>query len=164
MNDGPIRVLAIDPGYGRCGVALIDRPARGKKESLYYSNCIETPGTESFMERLTNVGLEIERLIKEHRPDHLAIEEVYFSTNQKTALHTAEVRGMILYVARKSDLSIFEYNPGRIKVALTGDGRATKEAVLMMVRRLITLPQREMRDDEIDAIAVGLTHLAEWRG
>lgn len=158
-----MRVLAIDPGYGRCGVAVVEKGKDGK-EILLYSDCIETGAQEPFVERLANVGIEIGRLITEYTPDHIALEELFFSTNQKTALRTAEVRGMILYVAHTNDIPVFEYNPGRIKIALTGDGRAGKDAVARMVARLVPLSDKKTRDDEIDAIAIALTHTAEGSG
>lgn len=157
-----MRVLSIDPGFGRCGVAVVERGGGGK-EVLLYSDCIETPAKDGFLERMAGVGAEIERLVKEFRPNAFALEEVYFSTNQKTVFRVAEVRGMLLYIAHTNGIPVFEYNPGRIKIALTGYGRATKDQVTAMVEKLVRLPNKKMLDDEYDAVAVGLTHLAEHR-
>lgn len=157
-----MRVLAIDPGFGRCGVAILERDRNGR-ESLCYSDCIETPAKDGFLERMAGVGTEVERLIKEYQPDAVALEELYFSTNQKTVFRVAEVRGALLFVAHTSGLPVFEYNPGRIKIALTGYGRATKEQVTAMATKLLGIDKCGMRDDEYDAIAIGLTHLAEHR-
>ena len=154
-------VLAIDPGFGRCGVAVLEGAAG--KSSLVMSSCIETSAKDDFSTRLHVVGSTIETLIKEHTPDIIALEELYFTNNAKTALHVAEVRGMIMYIAKKKDIALVEYNPLAIKIALTGYGRATKEQVTKMTEKLITIPAKKMLDDEYDAIALGLTALATAR-
>lgn len=156
-----MRVLAIDPGYGRCGVAVLE--GDGSRSALLYSHCIETASKEKFSERLLAVGNEIARLIGMYRPERIALEEVYFSNNQKTALQVAEVRGMILYIAASHHLPLSQFNPSRVKIALTGEGRATKEQIMKMVGRLVRLEKTPERDDEYDAIALGLTALAEER-
>jgi crossover junction endodeoxyribonuclease RuvC len=153
-----MRVLSIDPGYGRCGVAVLES---GRAVKLQYSACIETDAKLAFGERLRTVGNEIVRLIEEFNVDALAIEELYFSGNQKTALRVAEVRGMIVYLAAANGLPLIEYNPLSVKVAVTGYGRASKEQVIKMVRQLVETPKKRMLDDEYDAIAVGITALAE---
>lgn len=156
-----MKVLAIDPGFGRCGVALLD--GSGTKAILSYSTCIETSPKLSFGERLLSIADELIALIHTHKPDILAIEELYFSNNQKTALRVAEARGMILYLAYANHLRVVEYNPVTIKIALTGYGRANKEQVTKMVEKLILVEKTPETDDEYDAIAVGLTALAHER-
>ena len=98
-----------------------------------------------------------------HEPSVLAIEELYFSNNQKTVFQVAEARGMILYIAYAHHLRVVEYNPLSIKIALTGYGRASKEQVTKMVEKLIIVEKTPKTDDEYDAIAVGLTALAHER-
>ena len=100
------------------------------------------------------------RLIQEFKPDTIALEELYFTNNAKTALRVAEVRGMLIYLAGSLGVALVEYNPLAIKIALTGYGRSTKEQVIKMVERLIKCPEKKMLDDEYDAIALGLTALA----
>ena len=154
-----MRVLAIDPGYGRCGVAVLE--GDGSRSTLLYSDCIETTPKEEFSGRLLAVGNEVARLIGIYAPECVAIEEVYFSNNQKTALQVAEVRGMLLYLAASHHLPLSQVNPSRVKIALTGEGRATKAQVIKMVGRLVHLKKTPAHDDEYDAIALGLTALAE---
>jgi crossover junction endodeoxyribonuclease RuvC len=154
-------VLAIDPGYGRCGVAVLGGAAG--KSTLIMSSCIETSAKDDFSTRLHTVGSTIEALISEHSPDTIALEELYFSNNAKTALHVAEVRGMIMYIAKQNNIALVEYNPLAIKIAITGYGRATKEQVTKMTEKLVVIPQKKMLDDEYDAIALGLTALASAR-
>jgi crossover junction endodeoxyribonuclease RuvC len=156
-----MRVLGIDPGYGRCGVAVVEKSTG--VESLLYSNCIETEVTLSFSERMREVANGVLGLISSYSPDVIAIEEVYFSKNQKTVLHVAEIRGMLLYLAVSNHIPVEEYNPLRIKVAMTGYGKATKDQVIQMIERLVKPEKTITHDDEYDAIAVALTHIAETR-
>lgn len=151
-------VLAIDPGFGRCGVAVLE--GSGSKATILHSSCIETEAGVQFSERLLSVANEIIQLIDEYAPDTIAIEELYFSTNQKTVFHVAEVRGMLMYLAASRKIPLVEQNPLSVKVAITGYGRAPKEQVTKMIEKLIRLPKKKMLDDEYDAIAVGLTTLA----
>jgi len=153
-----MKVLAIDPGFGRCGVAMIE--GAGAQAVLHYSSCIETPSKSVFSERLLFVANELLRLIDTYSPDTIAIEEIYFTNNAKTAIHVAEIRGMLIYLAASHDIPLVEHNPLAIKIAITGYGRATKEQVTKMVEKLVVLPKKKMLDDEYDAIAVGLTALA----
>lgn len=154
-----MKVLAIDPGFGRCGVAVLE--GSGAKASLLYSSCIETAPKSEFSERLLSVANEILRLIDTYTPDTIAIEELYFTNNAKTAIHVAEIRGMLIYLAASHKIPLVEYNPLAVKIALTGYGRATKEQVTKMVEKLVALSKKNMLDDEYDAIAVGLTTLAQ---
>jgi crossover junction endodeoxyribonuclease RuvC len=156
-----MKVLAIDPGFGRCGVAILE--GGGSQVTLHYSSCIETPSHSPFPERLRIVGDEVLRLIKEHTPDTVVLEELYFANNAKTALRVAEARGALIHLAATHDLSVVELNPSAIKIALTGRGRATKEEVTKMVEKLVRLPNKTVLDDEYDAIAAGITALAEER-
>ncbi|HLP86890.1 MAG TPA: crossover junction endodeoxyribonuclease RuvC [Candidatus Paceibacterota bacterium] len=154
-----MKVLAIDPGFERIGIAVIEKTSL-KKDALVYSNCFKTSAKISFPERLKNIGSEIEKIIKKYKPEVLAIEKLYFTTNQKTAMGVAEARGTIIYVASKYGLSVCEYTPPQIKIAVTGYGKATKEMIMSMVPKLIDMDAKINSDDEIDAIAVGLTCLA----
>lgn len=154
-----MKVLGIDPGYERLGIAIIEKKV-SEKENLLYSACIRTSSKESFSQRLLTLGEHIERVIQEFSPDALAIENLYLSNNQKTAMRVAEVRGMILFLAMKHGLIIEEFNPLQIKLAITGDGKSTKEQIMKMVALLIKIANKQALDDEFDAIAVGLSFFA----
>lgn len=153
-----MRILAIDPGYDRCGIAIIER-VRGK-EHVVHSQCFITQRKCDFPTRLNAIGSEIERLIAIHQPEMVALEQLYFNTNQKTAMGVAEVRGMLIYLAGRANLKIFEFTPPQVKVGVTGNGRSDKKQVTAMVKRLVKLPPGKRHDDEYDAIALGLTCLA----
>lgn len=155
-----MRVLAFDPGYERLGVAVIEK---NKKEELLFSDCVRTDAKLPFSERLCMLGEAAEKLIKKWKPDCVALEEVYFENNAKTAMQVAKVMGALSYIAAAHKLPLHTYTPLQVKAAVTGSGRADKRAVAMMVRKLINLPLGKKLDDEIDAIAVGITCLASLR-
>lgn len=161
----PERVLAFDPGFERLGVALIVRDKSARNEaSLLFSDCLRTPAKLPFPERLALLGREVEALFKKLQPDAVALEEVYFEKNAKTAMQVARVCGMLSYLASSRGLAVFEYTPMEVKVAVTGYGKSGKADIALMVPRLIELPARKRLDDELDAIAIGLTCLAVSRG
>lgn len=155
------RVLAIDPGFERLGIAVLEKQAG--KEVLLYSACFKTPAGDPFPKRLRAVGEKLSEVISEYSPSILAIETLFASNNKTTVMHVAETRGVILYEAERGGLSIEEYHPPQIKVAVTGYGKASKEAVMSMVRKLIRIESSTTSDDELDAIAIGLTAFAHLK-
>jgi crossover junction endodeoxyribonuclease RuvC len=157
-----MRVIGIDPGYGRCGVAVVDKESG--KEKLVFSTCIETSATQEFPDRLAAVVRECEKLIREYKPDAIALEKLFITKNQKTAMRVAEARGALISAAAQAGIPVFEYTPGEVKSASTGNGRADKEAVMKMLHALVSIREGVRHDDEYDAIAVGITHLARARG
>ena len=128
-----------------------------------HSECIRTPATHPFPERLRILGEAAEALMKKWEPDAVAIEELYFEKNAKTAMKVAAVSGMLTYLAASKGLPLYEYTPLEVKVATTGYGKSDKAAVAAMVARLVRLPAGKRLDDEMDAIAVGITCLASVR-
>ncbi len=154
-----MKILAVDPGFERIGIAIIEKK-NNQKEILVYSNCFKTSPKILFHQRLTLIGNEIKRIIKKYKPETLAIEKLYFTTNQKTVMGVSEARGVIIYSASSNDLSVCEYTPPQIKLAVTGYGKADKQMVINMVPKLIKMSGNINSDDELDAIAIGLTHLA----
>ncbi len=156
-----MKIISIDPGYERLGVAIIEKNIdTGSKEVLLHSDCIQTSAKLPFSERLRLLGTEVEGLIKKYKPHSLAIEKLYFQNNQKTAMHVAQTIGAIIYIAKSHGLEVFEYTPLQIKSACAGSGRANKKQIMVMLPHLIKIKKEIKYDDEYDAIAVGLTHLA----
>ena len=153
-----MKIISIDPGYDRVGVAIIEK--QNGKEILLYSSCITTSPKNSLSARIFQIGKEISNIIKKWSPNSLAIEKLYLTKNQKTAMGVAEARGVVIYEAEKNNLSIYEYTPMQIKIAITGYGKASKDDVLNMVTKLIKIEKDIAYDDEIDAIAIGLTCFA----
>ncbi|MBY0309724.1 crossover junction endodeoxyribonuclease RuvC [Patescibacteria group bacterium] len=159
-----MRVLAIDPGFDRLGVAIIDRVAG--KETLVFSTCLTSTRGTPLPERLGMLGNELSTIIKAHEPTDLAIETLFFNKNVKTAIDVAQARGMVLYLGQSNGCLVHEYSPQQVKVAVTGYGASDKTAVFSMVKRLIANAPEKAHDDEYDAIAVGITclaHLASGR-
>jgi len=155
-----MKVLAIDPGYDRVGVAVL-MFVEGK-ETVLFSNCLETDKTAQFTDRLLYIGNTIESILIDYAPDCLAIETLFFNKNVKTGIKVAEARGVILYCAKKYGCLIYEFGPQEIKSAMTGYGKSDKAAVYAMVRQLVANVPLKGLDDEFDAIAVGVTCLAQY--
>lgn len=156
-----MKVLSFDPGFERLGIAVLERV--GGKDSLLHSDCIHTPASLPFHERLALLGRDAEALIEQFKPSAIALEKVYFEKNVKTAIGVAQVYGVLSFLAAIHTCALYEYTPLEVKVAVTGYGKSDKAAVAAMVGRLITLPARKRLDDELDAIAIGLTCLAVRR-
>lgn len=157
-----MRIISIDPGYERLGVAIIEKLPK-QKEVLLFSECFKTSAKIAHHKRLALIGDRIREVVQEYRPEQLATEKLFFSGNQKTALLVAEARGVILFTGSSLGLDIFEYTPNEIKIAITGYGKAQKNQMIDMVRKLITVDSLKKSDDEFDAIAIGLTHFAIHR-
>jgi crossover junction endodeoxyribonuclease RuvC len=161
-----MRVIAIDPGYDRVGVAILKRSPKqeGTREELLHSTCITSNRQDSYYNRLHEVGKKLEDLIKKYSPDIMVLEKVYFNTNQKTAMAVSEARGMMIYIASINKIEVCEYTPPQVKSAVTGDGHASKHQVSVMINKLIKIREKPTHDDEYDAIAIGLTCLASLKG
>lgn len=151
-------VVACDPGYERLGLAVLK--GAGSKAELLYSDCFKTKAEKDFETRLLEIGLEAKKLIRRHKPEVLAIETLLWGSNHKTAMRVAEVRGVLIFLAKESGLSLAEYSPSAVKSAVCGDGRADKNQIISMVPKLVGIKKKIKHDDEYDAIAIGLTALA----
>jgi crossover junction endodeoxyribonuclease RuvC len=156
-----MRILAVDPGYDRLGIAVVE--LENGKEKLLHSACIETSRQDTLADRLFSIGESVRKLLKTYQPDGLAIENLFFNQNPSTAIPVAGVRGLIIYLARSQNCTVYEYGPQEIKVAVTGYGKSDKQAVFDMVKRLIPGIESGKLDDEYDAIAIGITCLAHNR-
>jgi len=153
-----MKVLSIDPGYDRLGVAILEYQAG--KEFLIYSACIETTKSKSLNERLHEIRVAVSDLLETHQPTALAIETLFFNSNQKTALGVAAARGIVIYLAQAAGCHVYEFGPQEVKVAITGYGKSDKSGVISMIRKLLPQAPTKALDDEYDAIAVGITCLA----
>ncbi len=154
-----MKVLGIDPGYERLGVAVVEKSASAK-EQLLYSACVRTSPKDSFEQRLLVLGQTVQKAIIEYAPDALAIETLFLSNNQKTAMRVAEVRGMLIFLAISNGLIVEEFNPLQIKLAITGDGKSSKDQMMKMVSLLIRMNDKKALDDEYDAVAIALAFFA----
>jgi crossover junction endodeoxyribonuclease RuvC len=152
-------ILGIDPGYGRIGIAVIEKTNRG--ENLIHSECFETDAKLPHHARLLLISEKIKGTIKKYGPEQMAVETLLWSKNKKTALQVAEARGVILSEAARSKIVLREFNPNQIKLAITGYGKSDKKQIINMVMKLIKIkPEvsgKKKLDDEYDAIAIALT-------
>lgn len=153
------RVLGIDPGYERMGIAILE-PKGGGNATLLFSNCLRSSNKLTMSERLALLGSEVTQLITEWQPTTIALEKLFVTNNQKTATSVAEVRGMLLYLAGAHKIFVREFTPQEVKVATTGYGASDKAQVELMVKKLVQITDEKRLDDEFDAIAVGITAIA----
>jgi crossover junction endodeoxyribonuclease RuvC len=153
-----MRVLAIDPGYDRMGIAVIEGDP--SKPVHIWSDCVLPPKGAVEM-RLYTIRKAMEEAIEEYAPDIFALETLFFNKNVKTVLGVAEARGALLSVAGKNNLRVIECSPQDVKLSVTGYGAADKAAVARMIPHLIELPDKKRLDDELDAIAVGIAALSK---
>ncbi len=157
-----MRIISIDPGYERLGIAIIDKELH-QKEKLVFSECFKTNKKDPHGLRLAQIGTRIKELIIEYNPSNLAIEGLFFNNNQKTAILVAESRGVVLSECVQAGMNVYEYTPPQIKLAVTGYGKSDKNAIIKMIPLIIKINKEIKHDDEFDAIAVGLTFFAHYR-
>lgn len=153
-----MRVLGIDPGFDRLGLAVLEGDP--SKPQHVWSECV-MPEKGRAAARLAAVYDAVSSAILQYCPDKLSLETLLFSTNKKTAMAVAESRGAILAAAGAHRIPISEYSPGQVKLAVTGHGAADKDAIARMIPHLIMLPPKKRLDDELDAIAVALAGLSD---
>ena len=150
-------VLGIDPGTAITGYGLV----KGEDDdlTLVAYGAITTSSDWPLPERLQRIYRELTAVIEDQQPTAVAVEELFFSKNVRTALSVGQARGVALLAAANAGLSIHEYTPLQVKQAITGYGRATKDQVQQMVRMLLGLDSVPQPDDAADAIAVAICHI-----
>ncbi len=154
-------ILGVDPGLAIAGWGAIEYD-KGKIRVLGYGSAT-TPAGMKTEDRLVSLHRDFETIINHFHPDEMAVEELFWNTNQTTGIRVAEARGVIIMTARKRGLELFEYTPLQVKSAVTGYGRATKQQVIAMVTSFLHLPAPPKPDDTADALAVAICH-ANTRG
>jgi crossover junction endodeoxyribonuclease RuvC len=150
-------VLGIDPGTAITGYGLVE--GEGDTLTLVAYGAITTPPDWPLPERLQHIYQELAALIEDGQPTAVAVEELFFSKNVRTALSVGQARGVVLLAAANAGLPIHEYTPLQVKQAIVGYGRATKDQVQQMVRMLLGLDSVPQPDDAADAIAVAICHI-----
>jgi crossover junction endodeoxyribonuclease RuvC len=149
-------ILGIDPGLANTGWGLID--VEGNRFRCLGHGCISTPSTSALPERLKRVHDGLKTLIALHAPAEAALENIYFSTNVRSAMATGQARGAALVAVADSGVPVGEYGPGEIKLAVTGNGSADKRQVAYMVRVVLGLSDDPRPDHAADALAVAICH------
>ncbi len=156
-----MRILAIDPGFGRCGIAVLER--EDGTQRLLYSECIETASADAFHSRLSVVIAGTGTVLERFSPDAVALEKLFMGKNRTTAMRIAEVRGALIQLATENGIPVFEYSPAEVKSATAGWGKADKRQIATMLHALLKIEKKITIDDEYDAIAIGVTHFARSR-
>lgn len=151
-----MRVIGIDPGTRVCGYGVIE--SRNGEINHITSGIIKPASALAIPERLKSIYDSILRVIEEHSPDIMSIEDVFFSKNVKSAIKLGEARGVALLAASSAGISIYEYPPTKVKLALTGRGRANKTEVQKMLFRILGVSDFET-EDASDAVAIALCHI-----
>lgn len=152
-----MKIIGIDPGVAITGFAVLEES--GSNYQYISSGCIRTAKNLPTGERLRAIYEAVNEVVKDHQPNVLAIEKLFFSKNVRTAFQVGEARGVIILAATNANLEIFEYTPLQVKQAVAGYGKAEKGQVQKMVQMLLKLSQLPRVDDEADAMAVALCHL-----
>jgi len=157
-----MKVLGVDPGLAITGYGLVEGLNDGLR--LREAGVIRTRAQAPLPERLKAIHTAIQELLEEFAPDVMAVEELYFAKNTKTAIAVAQARGVILLAAAQAGVSTKNYTPLEVKLQITGFGRATKHQVQGMVTRLLNLKERPQPDDAADALALAICHLLREQG
>jgi len=149
-------VLGIDPGLASTGYGVVAR-RRGRLAALD-GGVIATAPELALERRLAEIHAAVEALLEEHRPDALALEQLYFGQNVRTAFAVGQARGVVLLAAGQRALPCAGYTPQQVKGAVCGSGRAHKDQVARMVQTLLALPEQPRPDHAADALAVAVCH------
>ena len=149
-------VLGIDPGYAIVGCGVVEQ--KNNKFRMLHYGAILTQAHSPFNEKKKKIFDEADALMKEYRPDAVAMEKLFFNTNQKTAIDVAQARGVLVLAAQKNGIPVYEYTPLQVKQSVVGYGRAEKKQVQEMTRVLLSLDKIPKPDDAADALAMAICH------
>jgi crossover junction endodeoxyribonuclease RuvC len=156
-----MRVLGVDPGLTRCGIAVIDASG-ARKVSLVSVGVARSSTEDSVQRRLAVIADAVEAALDEYKPDALALERVFAQHNVRTVMGTAQASGVVMIAAQRRGIPVSLYTPTEVKAAVTGSGRAAKPQVATMVARILGLAEPPKPADAADAVAIAIAHA--WRG
>ncbi len=151
-----MRILGIDPGYAIVGFGVVEYAGRAFRLINY--GAILTEAHTPFTERLCNIDEDIHEIFRQYQPECMAVEKLYFTSNQKTAIDVAQARGILILAAAKEKIPVFEYTPLQVKMAVVGYGKAEKKQVMEMTKNILKLKQIPKPDDAADALAIAICH------
>ena len=149
-------VLGIDPGYAIVGYGIVEYNAN-KFRPISFGAVTTKAGTQ-FSSRLETIYNDISEIMRKYKPEALSIEKLFFNTNTTTAIDVAQARGVVLLAARQNQIPVFEYTPLQVKQSVTGYGKAPKNQVMELTRRLLNLEKVPKPDDTADALAMAICH------
>jgi len=156
----PTRVLGIYPGLTRCGLGVVEG-IPGRPPTLVAVDVVRTAAADDVATRLLAIETEIERWLTEYQPDTVAVERVFSQHNVRTVMGTAQAGAVAIVCAARRGLPVVLHTPSEVKAAVTGNGRADKDQVTVMVMRLLRMTERPHPADAADALALAICHL--WR-
>jgi crossover junction endodeoxyribonuclease RuvC len=156
-----MRVLGVDPGLTRCGIGVVDGTP-GRRLDLVRADVVRTPADAEISARLLALERGIEEWLTAWQPDAVAVERVFSQHNVRTVMGTAQAAGIAIVCAARRGIPVALHTPSEVKAAVTGNGRAEKAQVTMMVTRLLRLAEAPRPADAADALALAICHI--WRG
>ena len=157
-----MRVFGIDPGSARTGYGCVQTD--GTRHRLIVCGAIASPASRSFPQKLQTIHADLSRLLAKHRPDCVAIENLFHAVNARSALKLGHARGVAMLAAVEAGVEIVEYTPAEVKQAVVGYGRAEKSQVQAMVQLLLGLAEPPMPHDASDALAIAICHVHRMTG
>jgi crossover junction endodeoxyribonuclease RuvC len=157
-----VKIFGIDPGSERTGYGCVETD--GSRHRIVICGAITSSAASSFPERLLTIHTRLSELLRECRPDAVAIENLFFATNVRSALKLGHARGVAMLAAVEAGVPVIEYTPAEIKRAVVGFGRAEKHQVQHMVKLILGLAEVPAPHDAADALAVAICHVhSRWR-
>lgn len=150
-----MKILGIDPGFGRCGFAVLDATNKAKPELCTFGTVTTEPHAP-FPARLHELASDFEFLLKKWEPEVISIEDLFFGSNTTTALRVAGARGVLLLLAERAGCRVVQPKPVELKLSFTGNGKATKSEIKKMARMQFHLEKNPKLDDAADAIAAAM--------
>ena len=151
-----MKIIGIDPGYAIVGYGIVEY-SRGNFTTVEYGAITTKPETP-FNERLCEIYTDLGSGLDRHRPESMAVERLFFTTNAKTAIDVAEARGVIILSAVQRKIGVYEYTPLQVKQSVTGYGKAVKKQVQEMTKSILSLKSIPKPDDTADALAIAICH------
>lgn len=150
-----VRILGIDPGFGRVGFGIIER-GNGNVWKHVAHGCIETSPKKTFVNRLSDIYDDLTEIIRRYKPTRMAVEELFFVKNVTTGIDVGQARGVIVLTGYQKGLPIDEFTPMEVKQAITGYGRAQKSQMQKIIAISLGLKKKIKSDDAADALAIAL--------
>jgi crossover junction endodeoxyribonuclease RuvC len=157
-----VRIFGIDPGSDRTGYGCVE--SSGSRHRLVICGSLSAPSRATFPDKLKHIHAGLAALLARHRPDCVAVEDIFHARNVRSALKLGHARGVVLLAASEAGLAVVEYSPAEIKRAVVGYGRAEKHQVQQMVKLLLGLEAAPAPHDVADALAVAVCHLHSVAG
>lgn len=160
MSTAGLRVMGIDPGLTRCGLSVVQA---GHGRSIYPVSVgvVRTPADAELTERLLRLSAAVGSWMDEYQPDVVAIERIFERGNVSTVMHTAHAVGVLVLAAAERGLPVHMYTPSEVKKAISGNGRADKKQMTIMITRILGLSEAPKPADAADALALAVCHC--WR-